>query len=247
MDLTPFTLPGGSVLKRSSNNGWTANGTIIRGQRAAARRWERGSIASPWAASCWDCCWRGASLIFKAILPSKWRSAWRRPLPRSSTCMPTPALSGTGPAVRPHEPAFGNARGRLHTFSRKEISRNFSICFLISARRPCAEWRLGPLAPRAAAGLRRGPHVAPDRIVDPRRRFSSAAPEPKTFSPSLTQRKGTILWQNPNRCKRALKRSSPNKALASSWRIDSGGIRGLMTIEILAEIERTLRRLFGQR
>ena len=28
--------------------------------------------------------------------------------------------------------------------------------------------------------------------------------------------------------------------------LDSGGIRGLMTIEILAEVERTLRRLFGQ-
>ncbi len=30
------------------------------------------------------------------------------------------------------------------------------------------------------------------------------------------------------------------------WRLDSGGIRGLMTLEILAEIERTLRQHFRQ-
>ncbi len=39
-----------------------------------------------------------------------------------------------------------------------------------------------------------------------------------------------------------LAKQGPRKLLA----LDSGGIRGLMTIEILAEVERTLRRLFGQ-
>ena len=39
-----------------------------------------------------------------------------------------------------------------------------------------------------------------------------------------------------------LAKQGPRKLLA----LDSGGIRGLMTIEILAEVERRFRRLFGQ-
>ncbi len=140
---------------------------------------------------------------------------------------------------------FGNARGRLRRVLEEGDFEKFQHLLFDLGKEALRRMAIGSSC--TASG--RWTSAGPARGFRPDRGFSTpvfvggARAENVLTLINSTQRNDPMAEPQSLQTgvEKKLVKQGPRKLLA----LDSGGIRGLMTIEILAEIERTLRRLYG--
>ena len=165
-----------------------------------------------------------------------------------STCMPTPrAFLEQARQYDRMSQLFGNARGRLRRVLEEGDFEKFQhLLFDLGkeALRENGDWvLLHRERPLDFGGARTWLQTG-SWIIDAGFRRRRPRAENVLTLINSTQRNDPMAKPQSLQTgvEKKLAKQGPRKLLA----LDSGGIRGLMTIEILAEIERTLRRLFGR-